>query len=149
MGTFGNNANDDQGSDRRDAREALADADSVAREVRFPPVPFWFVALNAVLFAALVLGQVADEDRFFFMGGAMVAIVALNLAASRRAGVVGANSAPPSFAAVMMACLAVIIASFIWYESSGEEWTVYLCAGLVGCLILMSGIAYRRARNGR
>ena len=148
MATSGDNAHD-QDSDRRDAREALAGADSVAREVRFPPVPYWFVVLNAVLFAALVLGQLADDDRFLFMGGAMVAIVTLNLAASRRAGVVGASSAPPSFAAVMMACLAVIVASFIWYESSGEEWTVYACAGVVGCLIAVSGIAYRRARNGQ
>jgi len=148
METSGNNDHDAERGDRRAARDALADADSVSREVRFPLVPYWFVTLNAVLFAALVLGQLAGDERFLAMGGAMVAIVAMNLAASHRAGVVGANSAPKSFAAFMIACLAVIVASFIWYESSGEEWTVYSCAALAGCLIALSGIAYRRARHG-
>lgn len=128
------------------ARDALTEADGVARDVRFPDIPWRFFALNAVLFATLVLSQLVDRPTLTLLGVA-IAIFTLNVAGAARTGVVGANSAPAPFAAALGLILGVIVASFIWFEATGDEWTVFLCAGVVAGLMLLGGAVYRRARR--
>ena len=81
-----------------------------------------------------------------FMVAVGMAIVALNLMAARRAGVMGSGSHKLGFvtAAAVFLILVVIVGSLVWFGATGEAWTVVTAAVAAAVLMLIGGWLYRR-----
>ena len=126
-----------------EARSSLDEARRAEEAVRAPATPWWWFILNALLLAVLVLTQLLEDNSTVAMAGVAMSIVVLNMAASQRAGVVGTTN-NRGFTAVLVLVFVVLVGSLGWYESTGAQWTVFVCAALAAGLMLIGGWLYRR-----
>ena len=134
----------DGGSDAQDARAALQQAQRTENAVRGVDAPWWYFILSAALFAALILAQLLGERSTVYMAAVAMLIVALNLLAARKAGVIGAGSRNAGFLTALLGVFLVVVGSIIWYEVAGETWTVVVMAAVAAVLMLVGGWLYRR-----
>ncbi len=102
------------------------------------------LATTAALFASLVLTQLLGDKSTTFMMAVGMAIVALNLMAARRAGVMGSGSHNLGFVTAVFLILVVIVGSLVWFGATGEAWTVVTAAATAAVLMLIGGWLYRR-----
>lgn len=130
--------------DQHEARTALEDAHETERAVRAPETPWWFFALNAILFAGLILTQLSEERASTFMAAVGFSIMLLNLLAARAAGVEGTTSRNRGFVGAFLLLFAVIFGSVAWYDARGEAWTVFASAAAAVVLVMVGGWFYRR-----
>jgi hypothetical protein len=114
------------------------------RAVRGIDTPWWYFVLSAALFALLILTQLLGDKSTLFMSAVGMAIVALNLLAARRAGVMGGGSRNRGFVTSVFLILVVITGSLVWYGATGEAWTVAAAATTAAVLMLIGGWLYRR-----
>ena len=126
-----------------EARAALRTAHDAERAVRGVDVPWWFFGLEAALFAALVLAQLRDDHAATFMAVGVLILV-VNLLAARAAGVEGSVSRNRGFVATMLLLGVVLLGSLVWYDATGETWTVLASAVAAAVLTLTGGWLYRR-----
>jgi hypothetical protein len=132
------------GSEAQDARAALQQAQRAEKAVRGVETPWWYFILSAVLFAALILAQLLGDRSTVYMAAVAMIIVAVNLLAARKAGVIGASSRNAGFLVAMLGLFLVVVTSIVWYEVAGQEWTVVLMASVAAALMLVGGWLYRR-----
>lgn len=134
----------DDGSDARDARAALQLAQRAEKAVRGVEAPWWYFILSAALFAALILTQLLGERSTVYIVAVAMIIVAVNLLAARRAGVIGAGSRNAGFLITLLGVFLVVMVSIAWYEVAGMAWTVVVMAAVAAVLVLIGGWLYRR-----
>lgn len=133
-----------RGSDSQDARAVLEQARRMERAVRGVKTPWWYWTLSAVLFAALILTQLLGERYVGYLVAVAMVIVAMNLLAARKAGVIGGISRNVGFLVAMLGVFLVVVISIVWFEVAGQEWSVVLMAGVAAMLVLVGGWLYRR-----
>jgi hypothetical protein len=131
-------------SDSPDPRASLQEARDAGDAVRRIDTPWWYFVLSAGLFAALILAQLLGDRSVLAMIAVGIGIVALNMLAARKAGVIGSASRNSGFIAVMVLIFLVTVGSLAWYGAAGEPWIVVASAAAVALLMLVGGWLYRR-----
>ena len=112
--------------------------------VRGVETPRWYFPVSAALFAALILTQLLGERYAVYLVAVAMIIVAFNLLAARKAGVMGGISRNAGFLASLVGVFLVVVISIVWYEVAHQEWTVVLMAVVAAVLVLVGGWFYRR-----
>jgi hypothetical protein len=127
-----------------DARQLLTVAQQTGRAVKVVQTPWWYFGVSAGLYALLPLTQLIGERWWVSFIAVANAVVALNLVAAHRAGVVGTSSSNAGFTATTLLVLVVLAASFLAYRETQQLWAVIAPSGLAAALTLLGGWLYRR-----
>ena len=130
--------------DQSEARESLRQARRAEEAIRYPKTPYWLFALNAALLSALTLSQLLGSRATEATIAVAMAVIAINLLAARKAGVIGAASANRGWGLALLAVFVVIVGSWLVYDIVDHPWPVIVGAVVVAGLVLLGGRSYQK-----
>jgi hypothetical protein len=131
--------------DPAEAREALADIDTVQRAVRDTPWPTWIYPVNALLLGALTLTFALGDDGFVFLLAASAVIITVNMLAGYRMGTPFTLPTSRVFLASLAATTACMLAAFIVADLTTQLWPIVVLAIAAATFYLVGGVAHRRS----
>ena len=128
-----------------EAREALANIDTVQRAVRDTPWPTWIYPVNALLLGAMTLTfALGDRGVVFLLAGGAV-LIAVNLLAGYRMGTPFTFPTSRVFLASVGAAMACMLPAFIVADLTTRSWPIVVLAVAAAVLYLAGGVAHRRS----
>ncbi|WP_436535671.1 hypothetical protein [Actinoplanes sp. HUAS TT8] len=128
-----------------EAREALANIDTVQRAVRDTPWPVWLYPVNALLVGAMTLTFALGDDGFvpLLAGGAV--LIAVNMLAGYRMGTPFAYPTSRLFLASVVAAIACLLGAFIVAETTTHVWPIVVLAIAASSFYLAGSVVHRRS----
>ncbi|MEV4279959.1 hypothetical protein [Actinoplanes xinjiangensis] len=131
--------------DPAEAREALANIDTVQRAVRDTPWPTWLYPVNAALLGAMTLTFALGEDGFAFLLAAGAVLIAVNMLAGYRMGTPFTLPTSRTFLALAFTAIGCLLAAFIVAELTARQWPIIVLAVASTALYLAAGVVHRRS----
>jgi hypothetical protein len=128
-----------------EAREALADIDTVQRAVRDTPWPTWIYPVNALLLGAMTLTFAFGDDGFVPLLATSAVLIAVNVLAGYRMGTPYTLPTSRAFLAAVGATMACLLAAFTVAELTTQKWPIIVLAVAATAVYLAGGVAHRRS----
>lgn len=128
--------------DARNALEAAARSEAVARH---PSLPGWYFPLMALVVAAVVAAQMLDSSqRVLLLGAAIVVILMVNRHVQTRSGIVWDSTRLRGQVPFLAAVLGVIGATAVTVAVTEDDWVWAAGAAVAAGVVLVAGVIYAR-----
>ena len=128
-----------------EAREALANIDTVQRAVRDTPWPTWLYPANALLLGVMTLTFALGDDGVVFLLATGAVLIAVNMLAGYRMGTPFALPTSRLFLASVGAAMACLLAAFAVAELTTQRWPIVVLAIAAAAVYLAGSVAHRRS----
>ena len=128
--------------DARDALEAAARSEAIARH---PSLPGWYFPLMALVVAAVVAAQMLpSSQRIAPLGTAVVVILLVNRHVQTSTGIVWDSTRLHGQVPFLAAVLGVILATAVTVAITESEWVWAAGAAVAAGVALVAGVIYAR-----
>lgn len=129
--------------DARDALEAAARSEAVARH---PSLPGWYFPLMALVVAAVVAAQMLpSSQRVALLGLAVAVILMVNRHVQTSTGIVWDSTRLRGQVPFLAAVLGVILAAAITVAITENQWVWAVGAAVAAGVVVVTGVIYARA----
>ncbi|MFI1995575.1 hypothetical protein [Actinoplanes sp. NPDC020271] len=128
-----------------EAREALANIETVQRAVRDTPWPAWIYPVNALLLGAMTLTFAFGDDGFVFLLAGGAVLIAVNMLAGYRMGTPFTLPTSRVFLSLCLTAIGCLLAAFTVAELTAQRWPIIVLAVAATALYLAAGVVHRRS----